>query len=358
MVNNIKIYIPILTVSICFIYLSCENNFSKKIDTNNKSIMEDKYKWLPTECAPIYYPIEIHEGYFYTEDGTLIGIPSGGRTVHNGWGKVGSTYMVGSEMKSIPEKLVLTWMCFTENKFFTGKFDLPTRKIRLLFEEGYTDRRGVKETYSRIMVGMAPKGVISVWVMGAGLSHEVAHYKAKEVDIVWKEFNPDGIQDRNKYVLGTLNDLPNKTKLYLKENGVINEKWDNLYRQRYKWKPVLEFEDEAHPSQIRIEHYNGEHLWLQPSNPFVTTFQERAVPSYIKLNWRDKNQQEYGTQMYFNEAEMFAIFKKIYQNPQVQQAELILKIDKYNSNLSVSIKSGDISIDINPEEIKVYPLIH
>ncbi|MCW3169056.1 DUF2931 family protein [Chryseobacterium sp. 09-1422] len=46
---------------------------------------EEKFEWLPTESAPLLYPMNIYKGYLYFEDGGSVYIPCSG-SARNGWG--------------------------------------------------------------------------------------------------------------------------------------------------------------------------------------------------------------------------------------------------------------------------------
>lgn len=91
-----------------------------------------KYDWIPTECAPKNYPIQIYKGDFYYGDKGRIYIPDG-RAVDIGWGEMGSVNIAGDKLKEAPHTLELTWISFTEKKNYKGRFELDTKKNRFPF---------------------------------------------------------------------------------------------------------------------------------------------------------------------------------------------------------------------------------
>jgi len=185
----------------CISYLGCTTNAVN----NQKSSME-KFEWLPAACAPRLYPAEIVRGDFILEDDKTIYIPNSW-TMYNGWGDPGSMHIVGDDFKPVPIQVQITWLCYTERKFYTGKFDLPQREIRQLFEQGYTDDRGIKETFSTLNVGLAPGGTVTLWIHGAGLALEIEQFQAIETQMTMKEFMPDGIDDLDEYVDTILSEI-------------------------------------------------------------------------------------------------------------------------------------------------------
>ncbi|WP_299181559.1 DUF2931 family protein [uncultured Aquimarina sp.] len=345
-------------IILMMIYLNSCKNSEKNNISETGSIMttnqkDKKYEWLPTECAPEIYPIRIKEGYFITKDGTSIEIPSGGRTVHNGWGQIGSTYLVGDDLKPIPQKLKITWISYAENKFYKGDFDLPSEEIRQFFEKGFLDRRNKQENYSKIVVGMAPGGIVSIWLLGAGSTVEIGQYIAQEIDMEIKDLSPNTTLDRATYVSNRVNSLKEDKLKKLNEVGIRTDIW-KTYRERFSWKPVYTFKSEAEATKTLIDFFNGESIHTFSKNPLLTSFQDFAIPKYTRFYWVDKNKNEFGTKIYFDELEIFEAFDKIFANPKTKQAIINFDVDKYNSNIVVYIESEIERVELKKLTIKIY----
>lgn len=354
--NSIWIRKSGLLVFLLFLGLimgSCQGNKNKaKNQTQIKNEMK-KFEWRPTESAPKKYPIEIYQGIIGCEDGSFIKIPSGGRTVHNGWGETGSTYVVGEDFKSVPQNLKLSWLSFTENTFYTGDFELPADDIKAYFEKGYTDHLGEHETYSNLIIGMAPGGSVSVWLFGADKSVEVGHYKAAKTEISMKDFNPSGIQDRNEYVASTIAYLSEDIKQHLKEEGFQKEKWD-VYRQKFSWKFNFKFKDSGTPSEIRTKFFDGSHFYLQTENPEIRDYNLMSLPKEIGYKWYDKDKNKYGADIAFNEEEIFKSFNSIFKNPENRTIDLIIEVDADTEHIRISLKSKNETIGIENTQVKIY----
>ncbi|AXT53808.1 DUF2931 family protein [Aquimarina sp. BL5] len=349
-----RVYLLFLIVSITYLS-SCKKSDKVGIQETG-SIMantqkEKKYDWLPTECAPEIYPVRIHEGYLITKDGSSIEIPNGGRTVQNGWGQIGSTYIVGDELKPIPQKLKITWISYAENKFYSGDFDLPSEKMSQLFEKGFLDRRNKKDNYSRIVVGLAPGGIVSVWMLGSGSTVEIAQFVAQETDMKINDLVPNTNLDRETYVAKRMNGLKEDKLQKLNEVGIRTDIW-NLYRKRFFWKPVYNFKSQAEATKILIDFFNGERIYTFSKNPSLTSFQDFAVPKYTRFYWVDNNKNEFGSKIYFDEKEMYETFDKIFANPKVKQAVLNFEVDKYNSNIKVFVESDVERLELKKATIK------
>lgn len=332
---------------------SCQNSETKEKNLSETKNGMKKYEWRPTESAPKQYPVEIHQGIITCQDGSMVEIPSGGRTVHNGWGETGSTYVVGEDLKSLPKKLMLSWLSFTEDTFYKGDFELPTDKIKTLFDSGYVNHIGKQETYSNVVVGMAPGGNVSVWLFGADKSVEVGHYLAHTTEIGMEEFNPSGIQDRKKYIAATIDYLPEDIKHQLKKEGVNKEIW-NIYRKRFSWKFKYQFKNKSTPAEIRTKFYNGTHFYFKTNNTEINDYNQLTLPKQIGYKWYDSEENKFGADIDIDEKEIFLAFKSIFKNSDNKTVNLIIEVDAYNSTAALSLESENETIKLNKANINVY----
>jgi hypothetical protein len=155
------------------------------------------------------------------------------------------------------------------------------------------------------------------------------------------------------YIKGSLGELSEERKERLKKEGIKYDIW-KTYRKRYSWKPNYSFANEGESKKIRIEFYNGEHIRVLTNNPILENYNEFAIPKYMRFYWQDKNSNVFGSRIYFNEAEIFTIFNTIFNDNNTEHAELIIKVDKYNSNFNIYLKSQQNSIEIKKARIKIF----
>ncbi len=313
-----------------------------------------KFEWRPTANAPKYYPAEIISGNFYMEDGSSIYIPKG-HTLMTGWGKAGAAHAVGEDMKPVPYKFDVKWVSYLEEKFYGGTFKLPKEQLTKLFEEGFINDRNEKDTYSKIVLGLAPGGIISVWLRG-GSAKEIGRYQASEIEVDEKEFIPYANMSNEKYIKETKSEIiEEKIKSAIDVKNIPFGIWDT-YRKKYKWAINVNFKAEGKNKlkTIIANSYNGEFFNTSGENPIITKMIERAIPSRIAMSWQDTNGNGYGAKVFFDEEEIFKTFDIIFQQKTINQATLILDIDKYNSNLEVFILANDEKYSITKAEIKVY----
>ncbi|NRS90837.1 hypothetical protein HNQ02_003784 [Flavobacterium sp. 7E] len=305
--------------------------------------MQEKFDWLPTESAPELYPMNIHSGNLYFEDGESVYIPCSG-SANNGWGKTGSIHLQGNKLRPVPVKLEVTLASFKENKFYTGAWDLPKEKILKLFKEGfvYYDTRK-KQTYSKINVGCAPGGIVVVWLSGVGNQVEIGRYQAHDTLIAMSDYlpgNPTAIQKEAFANLGKLDDQ--LEKIYEKKGGIQFGLWDT-YRKKYNWKAKIEIAGHKF-EKIGLKMFNGEAENLFDEVLLKNEFKERAIPSY--MSFMIANVKGVKTVFEFkeiDEEEIFDLFKK---SDISQPIEIILRMNEDLTNRRLIFKQGSKELTI------------
>jgi hypothetical protein len=262
------------------------------------SCMEKKYEWSADISAPKEYPVEVYTGavggYFFSQMGGFS---------NSGWGGgVGDSNIEAT----LPENLDMTWLSYVDNKFYTGEWKLPTEKIKKLFDEGFHSRPGSEseiDNYSIIKIGLAPKGMVVVWVMGAGHQVEVARFQAHETII-----DPKLISEDEKYMFekdyakdmltydGTISkDIREQIKQYGYPPPEVYEE----YREKYNWKPKVILPEGSKISSMYIKMCNGE---MEDPYDLPIDQKNRAIPFSFQIYWsigNGKQQQRFVSRIAF-----------------------------------------------------------
>ncbi len=207
--------------------------------------MKNTFDWFATESAPEAYPVYLVKGDLVYADGRSLYIPDR-RDVNNGWGLEGSTHIVGDQFKPLPVKLDLTWFSYTEDKFYTGKFDLPAAKILELFRAGTAayDLGGTNPdkhlNFDRIIVGMAPGGDVSVWAGARQIVKEVATFRAQSADLPWELVLDNPAISRSEMIKRTLErSLSPDVLKKVTSSPIPVGRWA-IFAKRFPWVPVLQ----------------------------------------------------------------------------------------------------------------------
>jgi Protein of unknown function (DUF2931). len=335
------------------VFLLIINSLLSSCQTNEiKDKMENKkFDWSHTLSAPENYPMEIYRGKLQGQTEKDYSATFGLWGVANeGWGKVSGSVVVGPDTKAIPDSLLITWLSFREKKFYTGKFKLPREKIIELFEQGFYDySTKQKDTYKKIIVGLAPGGVVVVWLLGGQVSTEVAKFQGEETIIDRSTVtNPDDL-----YMLGdgyvdfTLNDLE------IKKDPIPFGLWDT-YREKYSWRPVMILPEGNELAIEWITLFNGEKEKNFKEHPDFGNYKKRALPSYMLFNWYAADGRKYGVDVFFDEAEIFDAFKQIYKTNKELDAELIFELNDSKTAFTISLRSKTELIELHKVKAKIY----
>ncbi|WP_299255056.1 DUF2931 family protein [uncultured Cytophaga sp.] len=299
-------------------------------------------------CAPKLYPIRVHTGDFYTADDWLP-LPNGG-FVDAGWGSNG---MNMSRSSIIPTGFKVTYFAYMENKFYTANFALPSDTIRSLFKEGMIDYLTKKyDTYRAMIVGMAPGGVLVVWMQGFDKQVEIGRYLATETEMNWESFIPRTGLTREEYVFNLIDRRP-VVKENFQKNGLMLGLWDT-YRIKYSWRPKFEFPEGSISELIRLRMFNGEYEVLWGDRFVENSFEKRAITERCNLLWTDETGKEYGAEVTFDEAEIFEAFKLIYVKDKEQDAELIIKYNDTRTSLEFYLRSKSEEIELEKTKVSIF----
>lgn len=93
---------------------------------------------------------------------------------------------------------------------------------------------------------------------------------------------------------------------------------------------------------------------ITTNNTILSEFQNFCPPSRTIFYWYDKKNNHYGCKINFDEKGIWDAFQKIFDIKETKQVELVFEIDKYNSEVKISLESEHIIIKIKKALINTY----
>lgn len=313
----------------------------------------NQYNWLPTTCAPQYYPVKLLDGAFeFNTDEPAVFIPRG-NVCNNGWGEIGLINLTETELFPLPSQFDLTWFSFSEDLFYKGMFDLPKEKTEQLFKTGFkhpdTDE---PVTYEYLITGVGPEGFVAVWAAGHGIVKELATYRAGVVKIDWKRFNDDESMTRKEYIQYNLNlALKENDLLWLTKNRKKFELW-NKYHERYNWYPM--FLGNIQPTNIRINTLNGETEFIKLDEGTAVPKQPRSGMRLFIFRWRNAADKNFISNINFNEQEVLDIFIKFSNFKANDDYILQIELNTDDNTICLFLTNDKFCYEFKNCEIKVY----
>lgn len=314
-----------------------------------------KFEWQASESAPRNNPMEIISGHFIYPDGGSLYVPNK-KVIHYGWGRGWSSHVVGPDLKPLPNKLTISFFSYTENQFYTGSFDLPYEKILAFFQAGYYSQNQEKDiTYDQIIAGVAPGGVVSVWISGIDRTTEVFYGQAEKEDGNWKWIIDNPKYPRDKYVQLNINEslTPDALEAF-KKNGIPFGRWDRYHRARYYWDPLFTNLPLLDGLIDVIKYYNGEEGFLNYPLDADQINVSRAVPNFLDFTWeRRAGIKPLRIKLFFDETEIFDVFDKLGKHNLPLQLEMRMEPEK-NYNFTVWLRNEKDAIELKKIKIETY----
>ncbi|PAM94566.1 hypothetical protein B4N84_11335 [Flavobacterium sp. IR1] len=357
--TNLYALVLLFTVTI-----SCQN---KK---ENKEMNIEKFYYQPTITCPLGYPVEVYRGGLESQDGSFEPLNLGTHTGKGGWGHTGGS--MSSGIKSIPNRLNLIWVSYAEDTFYSIDCDIDYNKMVEKFKEGYQNsafffnKNGEykKETYTYIVVGFAPGGVVVVWLAGSGREVEIGRYEGEKIVVSNEEIakldNHDRLifqQDYRKKTMLNEKIVPIEVQQANKNKAIPYGVWDE-YRKRYSWRPTFVqnvVDDSAFViRKVRMDMFNGEFESLFDQSLIKNEFSERAIPKKVNFSWKDKNGQVYSGTIDFDEEEVFKAYSEIFKDNKDLKIEIEFKVNTLNTFIKVILKSVDKEISLSKTKIDVF----
>lgn len=265
------------------------------------------------------------------------------------WGS-SQTSRGSSHKQEIPTRLHTKWLSYREGEtgqLYEGTFDLPYDTILNLFRNGYiyqyTDSEIVKEEYTGISVGLAPGGVVALWVSGSHRRVQVGCWVADKLSADDELFASRGGQKKWVKQLRSTDSYDNILD-HIKNKPI--GQWEK-YNQTYPYRYNVSFVD-GEPESLLIEtrYYNGERF---QSGIDDTVIRSKACPKVIALEWK-KGDDEYFACIQFEETYLFRSFEQMVVAPSF---ELCFAVNKGSNFIDCFLQGDGKRIELSDEYRKI-----
>lgn len=367
-----------IIIVITFILIAQVSACQKKENTSEVNMNEEKFDWDGMVCTPIGYPVVVlSPNIFYSSGGKYITlIPNMSDTGGSNW--TGSARSWSSEPTPAPDHVSIVWYAPTEMKIYAGEFALPQQKIYNLFKEGYMiygipdeSEDGKEtwhwETYNSLTVGLAPKGMVVVWMDGQN-KVEVGRYQAKELsrkeanEVYRAHFKLSGDMPETMVEKELISrEVPPEVQEIIKQGKISCNQWDD-YRLRYNWK--VEFSKPLELYRYYIGFFNSEYSGYLPSkvsqeefNKIILEPGSKVVPNYIGMYVTAQNHRNYLIRLEtLDEQETLKAFKNLEEASPKAVITIFITVDNDFKNFTVSLKNDKKEIKLQNALLRLFTL--
>lgn len=315
---------------------------------------DDKFEWNAGISAPQNY---IAGGPFveFFHDGKSVAGVSSNVGINPGWEITSGGYTGGEKLKPIPDSLFVSWRCGTDLKEYKTSFKLPYEKIRGLFRNN--NKRA--NVYSTIAVGMAPGGIVAVWVKEGDNSYEVYRTKAKSIGVIDKS-------DTNSVTLWTSTGEDAKNILkYLYLYGIpysVWEKGESIYKYNLGFSSS---QDLAFSNRVHMLSKDGSCIFFNEdaiqisnkdwmSNTIKSETKEGKLPVNMSVQWISRDDQQWYEGEIAMPNDFKSTFETFYKNN--KGVNIVLVMDKVNPMENFSYGSVWLASTSSKEQIMRFRL--
>ena len=328
----------------------------KAKQNKDKANVEPEYKWGIAVNVPIGYPIRF---YAARVGSTPIVRELYSITEEPDWGCAAG--YESCSMEELPQNVDMVWLSYKEDCFYRLKTAIDYEKIAKLFREGFDERVPNGEvrhkTYDTIVVGIAPGGVVVLWV-GRGYKKitEIGRYQAEKIDL--KE--PPGLdsherlifskEDREE-VLNSNTIIPEDFREANKNKPIPFGLWDSYRDNQYQWYPTFEIPN-GKIGDVDYQYWNGEadtffftdFIALEGQKdvfaPKELYHDIRKLPLYKEISFTYKAEDgiKYGVGLQFDWEDILATYKKVFgEHPEEVKAHLDIRLNAANTETSIRL---------------------
>ena len=367
--------IIIITFILLALWLTGCWGYKAKQDKNNKANAnaQPEYKWGVAVNTPIGYPIRFYAGRV---GGMSIIDEIYTTTEEPDWGEAFS--YENTSLETLPKDIDMVWLSYKEDCFYRLKTAIDYEKIEKLFREGYKERVPNGEvrhkTYDTIVVGIAPGGVVVLWV-GRGYKKitEIGRYQAEKIDL--KE--PPGLDSHERLIFSkedreeVLNSdltIPKAVREANKNKPIPFGLWDSYRNHQYQWFPIYEIPD-GKIGDVDYRYWNGEAgttlytdfaSYMDKKDFFYLEepIQKRPLFKELVISYKAESGQKYLAEVSFDWEAVVAAYQKVFgKEADKVTAHLDIRVNRNNTYLTFQlIGDNGKQTFLEPKTLEYYKL--
>jgi len=303
-----------------------------------------EYRYYISGNAPELYPTEIWYSALFFEQDEALPIPKC-YPYRGEWGEILSTEILSRENYPMPIKLDIAWLSIVEQQFYQLETDLPADRFQSVWDQAPA------ETFSHIVLGMAPHGGVALWCVGYDKSVLVEWMHAKTCEVNFRDFkHGDQYSTLENYCARYLEGNP-LAKEHAEDKGLPQrDLYDNYMKQftyRYQiefgqWdedkKEWMPYADNNNP-KAEFEYieeclFDGTHDKLHDGS--LMNYHQAGKPKKLAVKWHTI-ESEYTAYLWFEDEDICSVFNRFYGSNTEVKTDLTVKIDTDKNKYELSL---------------------
>ncbi len=303
------------------------------------------YRYRLSGNAPVLYPTDTWFGILYYTNEESLPIPKC-YPYHGEWGAILSTEILTREDYPMPHKLDMVWLSIVEEQFYSIESELSVSKLQAIWD------KFSPETFSHIVVGMAPYGGVALWIVGESKSVLVKWMHADCYQVSLNDFKPnsqfsslkdycnyyinnDSLVKENlqKYGLPPRDLFDNYMKQFTYRYQIMFEQWNE---DKEEWTKYDEEEINMMPEFDFIDEvlFDGTHDKLHDGG--LMNYHEAGKPKKLAVQWHLKKS-EWTAYFWFEDKAIRDIFDRFYGAHRDTKTDFLLRFDPYHNKYELAL---------------------
>jgi len=301
------------------------------------------YRYCISGNAPVLYPTEIcYSALYYTQEESL---PIPKCYPYRGeWGEILSTEILSREDYPMPIRLVIAWLSIVEQQFYQLEVELPANRLQTIWNYYFP------ETFSHIVVGMAPFGGVALWCVGEDKSVLVKWMQAKPYKVNFKEFKSGDQYISLEHYCSRYLESNRQAKNNIERYGQPPRDLYDKYMQQFTYRYLTLFEhwdedkgewqkydeEEILPEFEYIEEalFDGTHDKLHDGG--LMNYHEAGKPKTLAVKWHVKKS-DFTAYYWFEDEEICRIYDRFYGAHPNTKTDFMIRIDSEKNKYELAL---------------------
>jgi|GEM_PF-3762417 len=314
-----------------------------------------KYPWIATATTPKAFPAFLVDATLTLEDGKPLRLFLSQTQIRGKWGRSPYLDYVGEHEKYPPTALNVTWFSYAEDQLYRAHCPFELDKIKTLFASSYSEPwRGKDYTFSKVTVGVAPGGHVSVWLQGAA-SVLIGVCKGQKIDLPYQQWSDIPSINRQEFIALAAQEYDESDGVPPFGNPIDTSLWDR-YNHWFQWQPTLVHAPEG--SFFRMWTYGAEHYLFKVAKSPWQHRNAHQVPSTFII-YMERDGYQYSAKITFDEEEVFNAFAKFDKLVESEPFQLQIEVSNNLQGVAIWLKTSKhafmfekLLVDINKRRKK------
>lgn len=292
--------------------------------------------------APILYPVEPLFGLLHCEGDNMLEIPIQ-YPIQGEWGaSTSNVYEEPSDINS-PQCIDLVYLSIVENKFYSIESELTSSQSNTILElicesseQGYLPC---------IVIGMAPYGLVAIWVETYKKSHLISVFSAKETTVLMNLFRPSSPNITLKEICNRYLENHLDVKENISRNVFPSHKKFVEYMQQYAYRYLFLYstgndeknsKKEQKPELEYIEEILFDGTYDKLHDGGLMNYHQAGKPKKLAVKWHIKKS-EYTAYFWFEDEEIRATFNRFYGAHPETKTDFMIRIDSEKNKYELAL---------------------